>query len=163
MCGIVGAVAERPVNKILVEGLKRLEYRGYDSAGVALLKGTELNTVKSVGKVANLEAALNEAAVKGTTGIAHTRWATHGGVTEANAHPHVSNSEIALVHNGIIENHASLRDALKGDGYEFLSETDTEVSTILKLSLAVCPSKSFKRLGSSKPGTSRRILLLPCL
>ena len=127
MCGIVGAVAERPVNKILVEGLKRLEYRGYDSAGVALLKGTELNTVKSVGKVANLEAALNEAAVNGTTGIAHTRWATHGGVTEANAHPHVSNSEIALVHNGIIENHASLRDVLKGDGYEFLSETDTEV------------------------------------
>jgi glucosamine--fructose-6-phosphate aminotransferase (isomerizing) len=127
MCGIVGAVAERPVNKILVEGLKRLEYRGYDSAGVALLKGTELNTVKSVGKVANLEAALNDAAVNGTTGIAHTRWATHGGVTEANAHPHVSNSEIALVHNGIIENHASLRDALKGDGYEFLSETDTEV------------------------------------
>ncbi|CAH9063468.1 Glutamine--fructose-6-phosphate aminotransferase [isomerizing] [Pseudoalteromonas holothuriae] len=127
MCGIVGAVAERPVNKILIEGLKRLEYRGYDSAGVALSLSGSLNTVKAVGKVVNLEKALEQAAVKGTTGIAHTRWATHGGVTEANAHPHVSNSEIALVHNGIIENHAPLRDALKGDGYEFLSDTDTEV------------------------------------
>ncbi|NOU51294.1 glutamine--fructose-6-phosphate transaminase (isomerizing) [Pseudoalteromonas sp. JBTF-M23] len=127
MCGIVGAVAERPVNKILIEGLKRLEYRGYDSAGVALSLANTLNTVKAVGKVVNLEQALEKAAVKGTTGIAHTRWATHGGVTENNAHPHVSNSEIALVHNGIIENHAPLRDALKGDGYEFLSDTDTEV------------------------------------
>ena len=127
MCGIVGAVAERPVNKILIEGLKRLEYRGYDSAGVALSLNGELNTVKAVGKVANLDAALTDADVKGTTGIAHTRWATHGGVTEANAHPHISKSEIALVHNGIIENHVQLRDALKGDGYEFLSETDTEV------------------------------------
>ncbi|MAD89942.1 MAG: glutamine--fructose-6-phosphate transaminase (isomerizing) [Pseudoalteromonas sp.] len=127
MCGIVGAVAERPVNKILIEGLKRLEYRGYDSAGVALSLNGELNTVKAVGKVANLDAALTDADVKGTTGIAHTRWATHGGVTEANAHPHISKSEIALVHNGIIENHSQLRDALKGDGYEFLSETDTEV------------------------------------
>ncbi|MEQ3512291.1 glutamine--fructose-6-phosphate transaminase (isomerizing) [Pseudoalteromonas sp. BZB3] len=127
MCGIVGAVAERPVNKILIEGLKRLEYRGYDSAGVALSLNGELNTVKAVGKVANLDSALTDAGVKGTTGIAHTRWATHGGVTEANAHPHISNDEIALVHNGIIENHSQLRDALKGDGYEFLSETDTEV------------------------------------
>ncbi|TMP80585.1 glutamine--fructose-6-phosphate transaminase (isomerizing) [Pseudoalteromonas phenolica] len=127
MCGIVGAVAERPVNKILIEGLKRLEYRGYDSAGVALSLNSELNTVKAVGKVANLDSALTDAGVKGTTGIAHTRWATHGGVTEANAHPHISRNEIALVHNGIIENHSQLRDALKGDGYEFLSETDTEV------------------------------------
>jgi len=127
MCGIVGAVAERPVNKILVEGLKRLEYRGYDSAGVALLEGNTLNTVKAVGKVVNLESALEQAAVSGHTGIAHTRWATHGGVTEANAHPHVSSNQLALVHNGIIENHASLRAALKGDGYEFLSDTDTEV------------------------------------
>ncbi|MEM5546072.1 glutamine--fructose-6-phosphate transaminase (isomerizing) [Pseudoalteromonas fuliginea] len=127
MCGIVGAVAERPVNKILVEGLKRLEYRGYDSAGVALLDGNTLNTVKAVGKVVNVEAALKQAGVSGHTGIAHTRWATHGSVTEANAHPHVSNSQLALVHNGIIENHASLRAALKGDGYEFLSDTDTEV------------------------------------
>jgi glucosamine--fructose-6-phosphate aminotransferase (isomerizing) len=127
MCGIVGAVAERPVNKILVEGLKRLEYRGYDSAGVALLEGNTLNTVKAVGKVVNLESALEQASVSGHTGIAHTRWATHGGVTEANAHPHVSSNQLALVHNGIIENHASLRAALKGDGYEFLSDTDTEV------------------------------------
>ncbi|MGE6450244.1 glutamine--fructose-6-phosphate transaminase (isomerizing) [Pseudoalteromonas tetraodonis] len=127
MCGIVGAVAERPVNKILVEGLKRLEYRGYDSAGVALLEDNTLNTVKAVGKVVNLESALEQAGVSGHTGIAHTRWATHGGVTEANAHPHVSSNQLALVHNGIIENHASLRAALKGDGYEFLSDTDTEV------------------------------------
>ena len=127
MCGIVGAVAERPVNKILVEGLKRLEYRGYDSAGVALLEGSTLNTVKAVGKVVNVEAALEKAGVSGHTGIAHTRWGTHGSVTEANAHPHVSNNQLALVHNGIIENHASLRASLKEEGYEFLSETDTEV------------------------------------
>jgi glucosamine--fructose-6-phosphate aminotransferase (isomerizing) len=127
MCGIVGAVAERPVNKILVEGLKRLEYRGYDSAGVALLDGNTLKTVKAVGKVVNLESALEQSGVSGHTGIAHTRWATHGSVTEANAHPHVSNSQLALVHNGIIENHATLRAALKADGYVFLSDTDTEV------------------------------------
>lgn len=127
MCGIVGAVAERPVNKILVEGLKRLEYRGYDSAGVALLDGNTLKTVKAVGKVVNLESALEHSGVSGHTGIAHTRWATHGSVTEANAHPHVSSGQLALVHNGIIENHVSLRAALKGDGYEFLSDTDTEV------------------------------------
>ncbi|MCQ8821747.1 glutamine--fructose-6-phosphate transaminase (isomerizing) [Pseudoalteromonas agarivorans] len=127
MCGIVGAVAERPVNRILVEGLKRLEYRGYDSAGVALLEGSTLNTVKAVGKVVNVEAALEKAGVSGHTGIAHTRWATHGSVTEENAHPHVSNNQLALVHNGIIENHASLRASLKEEGYEFLSETDTEV------------------------------------
>lgn len=127
MCGIVGAVAERPVNRILVEGLKRLEYRGYDSAGVALLEGSTLNTIKAVGKVVNVEAALEKAGVSGHTGIAHTRWATHGSVTEENAHPHVSNNQLALVHNGIIENHASLRASLKEEGYEFLSETDTEV------------------------------------
>ncbi|KZN40313.1 glutamine--fructose-6-phosphate transaminase (isomerizing) [Pseudoalteromonas luteoviolacea] len=127
MCGIVGAVAERPVNRILIEGLKRLEYRGYDSAGVALSDAGTLNTVKAVGKVANLESALDSANVKGTTGIAHTRWATHGGVTEANAHPHLSNEQIALVHNGIIENHEALRVALRDDGYTFLSDTDTEV------------------------------------
>ncbi len=127
MCGIVGAVAERHVGKILVEGLKRLEYRGYDSAGVALLEDNTLTTVKAVGKVANLAAAVAEQGQDGTQGIAHTRWATHGGVTEANAHPHLSHDEIALVHNGIIENHEKLRSALRGKGYEFKSDTDTEV------------------------------------
>ena len=127
MCGIVGAVAERNVVEILLEGLKRLEYRGYDSAGVALLQedGT-LNRVRRTGKVQELADAIEVNPVKGGTGIAHTRWATHGGVTEANAHPHFSSDRIAVVHNGIIENYQSLRTSLKEDGYQFESDTDTE-------------------------------------
>ncbi|WP_218354145.1 glutamine--fructose-6-phosphate transaminase (isomerizing) [Alteromonas lipotrueiana] len=127
MCGIVGAVAERNVVEILLEGLKRLEYRGYDSAGVALLqKDGTLNRIRRTGKVQSLVDAIDDENGRGTTGIAHTRWATHGGVTEANAHPHFSNERIAVVHNGIIENYMDLREELQSKGYTFTSDTDTE-------------------------------------
>lgn len=127
MCGIVGAVAERNVVEILLEGLKRLEYRGYDSAGVALLQNDGILTrIRRTGKVQELADAVAEGEALGTTGIAHTRWATHGGVTEANAHPHFSNERLAVVHNGIIENYEKLRNALKEKGYVFGSDTDTE-------------------------------------
>jgi len=131
MCGIVGAVAQRDVADILVEGLKRLEYRGYDSAGVAVINNNQLITTKRLGKVQELAQALEQQPVTGGTGIAHTRWATHGVPSEANAHPHVSNNTIAVVHNGIIENHQTLRSQLQILGYEFLSQTDTEVITHL--------------------------------
>ena len=129
MCGIVGAVAERNVVQILLEGLKRLEYRGYDSAGVALIdtnNDNALSIVRRTGKVVELANAINDTNGLGATGIAHTRWATHGGVTEANAHPHASEARFAVVHNGIIENHKSLRDMLTQKGYVFTSDTDTE-------------------------------------
>ncbi len=127
MCGIVGAVAERNITAVLVEGLKRLEYRGYDSAGVALLNDQgELQRSRRVGKVAELQSALNEQPLAGRLGIAHTRWATHGAPSERNAHPHFSGQELAVVHNGIIENHEELRERLKGLGYVFSSDTDTE-------------------------------------
>lgn len=129
MCGIVGAVAERNVVQILLEGLKRLEYRGYDSAGVALVNthnNNSLSIVRRTGKVKELADAISGDNALGSTGIAHTRWATHGGVTEANAHPHASEQRFAVVHNGIIENHKALRDSLTAQGYEFLSDTDTE-------------------------------------
>ena len=128
MCGIVGAVAERNVVPILMEGLRRLEYRGYDSAGVAVLNGANaLTRVRTPGKVAILDAMLASQDLHGGVGIAHTRWATHGEPNERNAHPHLSHDAIAVVHNGIIENHAALRSELIGDGYEFSSDTDTEV------------------------------------
>ncbi len=123
MCGIVGAVTQRNVVPILIEGLKRLEYRGYDSAGVATLANGQLQVVRAVGKVAELEAA---APKPGSTGIAHTRWATHGVPAERNSHPHASR-DIAVVHNGIIENYEELRDELTAKGFVFASETDTEV------------------------------------
>ena len=126
MCGIVGAIANRNVVPILVEGLKRLEYRGYDSAGVAVVDGT-IKRVRRVGRVAEMEAAAQADGLTGGLGIGHTRWATHGGVTEPNAHPHVSRDEIAVVHNGIIENHDQQRARLKQLGYAFDSQTDTEV------------------------------------
>jgi glucosamine--fructose-6-phosphate aminotransferase (isomerizing) len=128
MCGIVGAVAGRDVVPVLIEGLRRLEYRGYDSAGVAVLNGTgSIKRLRTVGKVRKLQDALEIDPTHGPLGIAHTRWATHGVPSERNAHPHISKDGIAIVHNGIIENHDELRDELKRAGYEFTSETDTEV------------------------------------
>ena len=128
MCGIVGAIADRDVVPILIEGLRRLEYRGYDSAGVAVLTGTgRLSRLRTVGKVRMLQEAIAESPTSGHLGIAHTRWATHGVPSERNAHPHISRDGIAIVHNGIIENHEELREELIKLGYVFTSETDTEV------------------------------------
>ena len=128
MCGIVGAVAGRDILPVLIDGLQRLEYRGYDSAGVAVLNGDgHVRRLRTVGKVAKLREALEQAPVYGNLGIAHTRWATHGVPSERNAHPHISRDGIAIVHNGIIENHEELREDLATRGYVFTSETDTEV------------------------------------
>jgi glucosamine--fructose-6-phosphate aminotransferase (isomerizing) len=128
MCGIVGAIAERNIVPILMEGLHRLEYRGYDSAGIAVLNGTHhLKRLRTVGKVHMLDEALEQTPTSGKIGIAHTRWATHGVPSERNAHPHLSRDGVAVVHNGIIENHDELREELKRAGYQFTSETDTEV------------------------------------
>ncbi|WP_068547283.1 glutamine--fructose-6-phosphate transaminase (isomerizing) [Thalassotalea crassostreae] len=128
MCGIVGAVAQRDVVDILIEGLKRLEYRGYDSAGVAVVDSqNKLHRVRRLGKVQELSDAVQNEPCPGGTGIAHTRWATHGAPSEANAHPHLSSDNIVVVHNGIIENHEELRGKLKTLGYVFTSQTDTEV------------------------------------
>lgn len=128
MCGIVGAIANRDVVPVLVDGLKRLEYRGYDSAGIAVVVGDAVRRVRRTGRVAEMEAAaVAEGLGPARLGIGHTRWATHGGVTEANAHPHISHGELALVHNGIIENHEQQRERLRALGYVFESQTDTEV------------------------------------
>lgn len=128
MCGIIGATSKREITPVLLEGLRRLEYRGYDSAGVAVVEadGT-LERVRVLGKVQVLSNAIDAASLKGKTGIAHTRWATHGKPSEENAHPHFSSGEVAVVHNGIIENHDELRETLREAGYTFASETDTEV------------------------------------
>lgn len=128
MCGIVGAVAQRDIAEILLEGLRRLEYRGYDSAGLVVADGNQqFHRVRRLGKVKALSDAIAENPVSGGTGIAHTRWATHGEPSERNAHPHVSSDRVAVVHNGIIENHATLRQQLQAQGYLFTSDTDTEV------------------------------------
>jgi glucosamine--fructose-6-phosphate aminotransferase (isomerizing) len=128
MCGIVGAVADRDIVPVLIEGLRRLEYRGYDSAGVAVLNGSgKMKRLRTVGKVRKLQDALDDDPTHGGLGIAHTRWATHGVPSERNAHPHISKDGIAIVHNGIIENHEELRAEARREGYEFTSETDTEV------------------------------------
>jgi glucosamine--fructose-6-phosphate aminotransferase (isomerizing) len=128
MCGIVGAIAQRNVVPVLMEGLKRLEYRGYDSAGIAIREpDSHLQRIRSVGKVSELQQRLDAEPLSGDLGIAHTRWATHGIPSERNAHPHMSGEQVAVVHNGIIENHAELRRELQAAGYAFTSETDTEV------------------------------------
>ena len=127
MCGIVAGIAQRNVVPILIEGLKRLEYRGYDSAGLAVVDGAEIFRQRELGKVKGLETLLQQYPIKGNLGIAHTRWATHGKPSTQNAHPHISQDKVAVVHNGIIENHAELRTHLKNSGFTFTSETDTEV------------------------------------
>jgi glucosamine--fructose-6-phosphate aminotransferase (isomerizing) len=128
MCGIVGAIAKRNIVPTLIDGLRRLEYRGYDSAGIAIRDGqSRLERIRSVGKVAELQKRLDQSSLTGELGIAHTRWATHGIPAERNAHPHMSGEAVALVHNGIIENHAELRQDLEKQGFFFTSETDTEV------------------------------------
>ena len=127
MCGIVGAVATRNITPILVEGLRRLEYRGYDSCGVALLQNGQLARSRSTARVAELESQIRLSALAGHLGISHTRWATHGAPVTSNAHPHFSRDEVAVVHNGIIENYESIRADLRNAGYEFVTETDTEV------------------------------------
>jgi glucosamine--fructose-6-phosphate aminotransferase (isomerizing) len=126
MCGIVGAIADRDVVPVLIEGLKRLEYRGYDSAGIAIVRDNDVRRVRRTGRVSEMESAAIAEGFDAGLGIGHTRWATHGGVTEGNAHPHVSHG-VALVHNGIIENHEQQRERLRALGYEFESQTDTEV------------------------------------
>ena len=127
MCGIVGYTGNQKAAPFIIEGLKRLEYRGYDSAGIATIEGKEFKVVKKVGRVFNLEKE-DLSQLNGTIGIGHTRWATHGGVTNANAHPHISyNNDIAIIHNGVIENYEAIKDMLTFDGYVFKSETDSEV------------------------------------
>ncbi len=126
MCGIVGAIADRDVVPVLIEGLKRLEYRGYDSSGIAVLDGNTVKRVRRTGRVAEMAGAAQAEGFNAVLGIGHTRWATHGGVTESNAHPHISHG-VALVHNGIIENHEEQREKLRALGYVFESQTDTEV------------------------------------
>ncbi|HEX9432891.1 MAG TPA: glutamine--fructose-6-phosphate transaminase (isomerizing) [Burkholderiales bacterium] len=142
MCGIVAAIAERNVVPILLEGLKRLEYRGYDSAGVAVINGS-LQRLRSCGRVATLEKLATEQGLHGNIGIGHTRWATHGVPSERNAHPHISGG-VSVVHNGIIENHDAMRARLKGLGYEFSSDTDTEVIAHLVHSFLASGAKLFQ-------------------
>ena len=128
MCGIVGYIGPREAAGLLIDGLRRLEYRGYDSAGIAVINGRGLEIVKTAGKLAALEIQLKERTPSGTVGIGHTRWATHGAPTSTNAHPHTDQSgKIAVIHNGIIENSGALRKALEQRGHRFKSETDTEV------------------------------------
>ena len=127
MCGIIGVVGDEPALPVILDGLRRVEYRGYDSAGVAVLDGARIDVVRKAGKLDALEKELASHALDGHTGIGHTRWATHGGPTDQNAHPHTDcTGNIALIHNGIIENYLELRERLERDGHQFASETDTE-------------------------------------
>src|SRR5256885_8477160 len=130
MCGIIGYAGRKEAEPILVEGLRRLEYRGYDSSGLATLAGGDLHLRKRAGRIQNLVRHLRERPAPGCAGISHTRWATHGPATDGNAHPHVAGfgeGSVAVVHNGVIENHAALKRRLQQDGVEFHSDTDTEV------------------------------------
>ena len=128
MCGIIGYVGKQKAAPFILEGLKRLEYRGYDSTGVAILQNGAFSVLKKIGRVANLELEVAKVSLGGTYGIGHTRWATHGGVTDLNAHPHLSSDgKFALIHNGVIENYASMKKYLLGKNYTFKSETDSEV------------------------------------
>jgi glutamate synthase domain-containing protein 1 len=149
MCGIVAAVARRNVVPILLEGLKRLEYRGYDSAGVAVVNGT-LRRLRSTGRVAELARLAGEHGLSGHLGIAHTRWATHGVPSEKNAHPHISRG-VSVVHNGIIENHDAMRSKLQAKGYEFVTETDTEVIAHLVHSHFAADGSLFDAVGAASP------------
>ncbi len=135
MCGIIGVIGSRPAAPLLIEALRRLEYRGYDSAGVATLINGHVDRRRAEGKLGNLAAVLDRSPLPGTTGIGHTRWATHGAPTESNAHPH-GTARVSIVHNGIIENHAELRAELEAEGQEFSTETDTEtVAQLVDLNL----------------------------
>src|ERR1700748_3173450 len=135
MCGIVGVIGARPAAPLILDALRRLEYRGYDSAGIATLVNGHIDRRRAEGKLGNLAASLDRAALPGTIGVGHTRWATHGAPTESNAHPH-GTSRVSLVHNGIIENHAELRAELEAAGQEFSTETDTEtVAQLVDLNL----------------------------
>src|SRR6185437_13091988 len=135
MCGIVGVIGREPAAPLLLEALRRLEYRGYDSAGIATLVEERIERRRAPGKLGNLASVLERTPLPGTTGIGHTRWATHGAPTESNAHPH-GTSRVSVVHNGIIENHAELRAELEAEGQEFTTETDTEtVAQLVDLNL----------------------------
>src|SRR5271170_4327280 len=135
MCGIVGVIGSRQAAPLLLDSLRRLEYRGYDSAGIATLVNGHIDRRRASGKLTNLAALLGETPLPGTTGIGHTRWATHGAPTESNAHPH-GTARVSIVHNGIIENHAALRRELEAAGQEFTTETDTEtVAQLVDLNL----------------------------
>ncbi|MGB2208742.1 MAG: glutamine--fructose-6-phosphate aminotransferase, partial [Candidatus Puniceispirillaceae bacterium] len=127
MCGIVGYIGTETASDIIIDTLRRLEYRGYDSAGIVTIDSGQFHLCRAVGKLKQLEAALSASPQNGHIGIGHTRWATHGGVTEANAHPHVADDKVAIVHNGIIENYRQLKDELVAEGCSFASETDSEV------------------------------------
>src|SRR3954462_15108712 len=159
MCGIVGYVGPQDSLDVVLEGLRRLEYRGYDSAGVAVLAEGQLSTAKKAGKLANLEKELADAGLPASTlGIGHTRWATHGGPTDRNAHPHVSaDGSVAVIHNGIIENFAPLRAEVEATGVEFSSETDTEVvAHLLAAAYRELPAGS-GRLAEAMRAVSRRL------
>ena len=154
MCGIIGYVGKRNITEVLLDGLKALEYRGYDSAGIALLNKDKVQIIKSVGRISNLEERINkEKIIDSNIGIAHTRWATHGGVTENNAHPHKVN-RVTIVHNGIIENAKELKEKLISDGYKFNSETDSEVvAALIDSYYDKDPSKAIERAISELKGS----------